>query len=112
MQQCSVREVPFSSARSQSGSELAVSLSAECDIKMDVCSFSDAYKHFCLQSCSILSGSHYNKTFLLFFCSEGVFKCPEDQLPLDYAKVRLKPHTAHLDSPSTEDYVINSAVEH
>lgn len=20
-------------------------------------------------------------------CSEGVFKCPEDQLPLDYAKV-------------------------
>lgn len=22
-------------------------------------------------------------------CSEGVFKCPEDQLPLDYAKVSL-----------------------
>lgn len=22
-----------------------------------------------------------------FSCSEGVFKCPEDQLPLDYAKV-------------------------
>lgn len=26
---------------------------------------------------------------MLFCCSEGVFKCPEDQLPLDYAKVRL-----------------------
>jgi len=23
------------------------------------------------------------------FFSEGIFKCPEDQLPLDYAKVRL-----------------------
>lgn len=31
-----------------------------------------------------------DETILLcfFFCSEGVFKCPEDQLPLDYAKVR------------------------
>lgn len=25
-----------------------------------------------------------------FSCSEGVFKCPEDQLPLDYAKVSLE----------------------
>lgn len=30
-----------------------------------------------------------DETFLLCFCSEGVFKCPEDQLPLDYAKVQF-----------------------
>lgn len=28
-----------------------------------------------------------NKSFFSSACSEGVFKCPEDQLPLDYAKV-------------------------
>lgn len=29
------------------------------------------------------------KAFCCVFCSEGVFKCPEDQLPLDYAKVQF-----------------------
>lgn len=28
-------------------------------------------------------------TLTLLSCSEGIFKCPEDQLPLEYAKVSL-----------------------
>uniref|UniRef100_A0A8C7Q727 TNF receptor-associated factor n=1 Tax=Oncorhynchus mykiss TaxID=8022 RepID=A0A8C7Q727_ONCMY len=35
-------------------------------------------------------GHRFCDTCLQEFLSEGVFKCPEDQLPLDYAKVRLK----------------------
>uniref|UniRef100_A0A8C0GLS6 TNF receptor associated factor 4 n=1 Tax=Chelonoidis abingdonii TaxID=106734 RepID=A0A8C0GLS6_CHEAB len=30
-------------------------------------------------------------TLAHFYCSEGVFKCPEDQLPLDYAKIYPDP---------------------
>lgn len=35
---------------------------------------------------------------LFFCCSEGVFKCPEDQLPLDYAKVHFTPSNKMLNA--------------
>lgn len=62
---------------------------AEHDLKMSVFG--------CCEICKQIGFTLIvTKTFLLFCCSEGVFKCPEDQLPLDYAKVRVTPHTAHM----------------
>nr|AAY16989.1 TRAF4 variant 4 [Homo sapiens] len=46
-------------------------------------------------------GHRFCDTCLQEFLSEGVFKCPEDQLPLDYAKIYPDPNWKNFQKPGT-----------
>ncbi|XP_046891954.1 TNF receptor-associated factor 4a [Hypomesus transpacificus] len=52
-------------------------------------------------------GHRFCDTCLQEFLSEGVFKCPEDQLPLDYAKVQYRQNYTH----TNPDVLLTGAIK-